>query len=790
MAKRPKRSSAAPKRKAAGPKRKSGDGSADLKEALAQQAAVSGILRVISQSPTDVMPVLQAIAGHAMRLCGAQDARIWLVESDRLKYVTGCGDIRPANQGYTMPIHRGSPAGRAILDGKPVHVKDASIVFEDEYPVARELQRLHGHGTLITVPLMRENRALGAIVLRKMIVQPFANRQIALVQTFADQAVIAIENVRLFNETKEVLEQQTATSEILRVISTSPTDLQPVLDAIAESVARLCNANDVIIMRVDGDAISPMAHYGSIPLQRGVGWQVNRGSVAGRAVVDRGTVHVHDLAAESDAEYPVGKLHAQEVGHRTTLATPLLREGTAIGAILIRRMEVRPFTEKQIRLLKTFTDQAVIAVENARLFQELKARTEALTRSVEELRALGEVGQAVNSTLELQTVLETIITRAVELSHAKEGTIYEFDEGRGVFEPRANFGASDALIDYLRESRIRMGDTIVGRCVEGRSPIQLNDLEEDTGYRLRDELLREGIRSLLGVPLLRENTVVGAMVIRRTEAGKFPQSVVTLLQTFAAQSVLAIQNARLFQEIREKSLQLEVANKHKSEFVANMSHELRTPLNAIIGFSEALLEKLFGDMNEKQEDYLKDIHSSGGHLLSLINDILDLSKIEAGRMELELSEFSLPATLQNAMTLVRERAQTHGIVLDLRLDPQLGEIRADERKLKQIALNLLSNAVKFTPAGGRVELDARMNGSSVEVSVKDTGVGIAEKDCEAVFEEFRQVGRDYTTKHEGTGLGLALTRRFVELHGGKIWLQSEPGKGSTFTFTLPLSRTA
>jgi signal transduction histidine kinase len=218
-----------------------------------------------------------------------------------------------------------------------------------------------------------------------------------------------------------------------------------------------------------------------------------------------------------------------------------------------------------------------------------------------------------------------------------------------------------------------------------------------------------------------------------------------------------------------------------------MSHELRTPLNAIIGFSEALLEKMFGEMNAKQEDYLKDIHSSGRHLLSLINDILDLSKVEAGRMELEVSEFHLPSALQNAMTLVRERAQNHGITLKLHVDRKLGEIRADERKFKQIVLNLLSNAVKFTPDGGRVEVDARRNGKAVEISVKDTGVGIAKKDLEAVFEEFRQVGRDYTSKQEGTGLGLALTRRFVELHGGKIWVKSALGKGSTFTFTVPLS---
>jgi len=289
------------------------------------------------------------------------------------------------------------------------------------------------------------------------------------------------------------------------------------------------------------------------------------------------------------------------------------------------------------------------------------------------------------------------------------------------------------------------------------------------------------------VPLVREHKAFGGIVMRRKEVRPFSEPQFELVNTFADQATIAIENVRLFNEIRDKGRQLEVANKHKSDFLANMSHELRTPLNAVIGFSEALLEKMFGELNAKQEDYLKDIHSSGRHLLSLINDILDLSKIEAGRMELELSEFHLPSALQNAMTLVRERAQTHGIALKLRVDRRLGDIRADERKVKQIVLNLLSNAVKFTPDKGRVDVDARMNGGAVKVSVKDTGVGIKQNDHAAVFEEFRQVGRDYATKKEGTGLGLALTRRFVELHGGKIWLKSEPGKGSTFTFTLPLN---
>jgi len=291
---------------------------------------------------------------------------------------------------------------------------------------------------------------------------------------------------------------------------------------------------------------------------------------------------------------------------------------------------------------------------------------------------------------------------------------------------------------------------------------------------------------VLAVPLLAEDHIVGSLIVARARPGDFPSDMIDLLKTFATQSALAIQNARLFREIEDKSRQLEVASQHKSEFLANMSHELRTPLNAIIGFSEVLGERMFGELNEKQDEYLKDIHASGQHLLSLINDILDLSKIEAGRMELELTDFDLPTAIDNALMLVRERAGRRGITLQMRVDSQLGQIRADERKVRQIVLNLLSNAIKFTPEGGRIEVLAAPKNGFVEVSVSDTGVGIAPEDQETVFEEFRQVGTA-AKKVEGTGLGLTLCRKFVELHGGKIWVESELGAGSTFTFTLPLT---
>jgi signal transduction histidine kinase len=316
--------------------------------------------------------------------------------------------------------------------------------------------------------------------------------------------------------------------------------------------------------------------------------------------------------------------------------------------------------------------------------------------------------------------------------------------------------------------------------------VDISDEEQVVAPQVRRLLVREGLRSLLAVPLVREDLLLGGLVILRRELGRFSPDIVATLQTFATQSVLAIQNARLFREIEDKSQELEAASRHKSEFLANMSHELRTPLNAILGFSEVLAERMFGDVNEKQAEYLQDILASGRHLLSLINDILDLSKVEAGRLELEVTRFHLPTAVDSAATLVRERANRHGITLDVIVDPELGDVLADERKLRQILLNLLSNAVKFTPEGGRVSVSAAPGDGVIEIAVSDTGIGIAPEDQAAVFEEFRQVGRDSARKQEGTGLGLALTKKFVELHGGRISVRSEPDKGSTFTVTIPV----
>jgi len=465
----------------------------------------------------------------------------------------------------------------------------------------------------------------------------------------------------------------------------------------------------------------------------------------------------------------------------------MMRKGEVVGAINLSRQAPGRFSDAEVELLKTFADQAVIAIENVRLFKELEARNADLTEALHQQTATSEVLKVISrSTFDLHPVLKTLVENAARLCAAAQGFIWRFDGE--VFRLAAHYGSSDELRDFLLQNPIRPGrGSCAGRAALERRTIHVPDVLADPEYELTEAQKVGGYRAGLGVPMLRGDMLIGVFVMLRNETRPFTDKQIELVTTFADQAVIAIENVRLLLELEEKGRQLEAASQHKSEFLANMSHELRTPLNAIIGFSEVLTERMFGDLNEKQEEYLKDIYASGTHLLSLINDILDLSKIEAGRMELELTDFHLPTALDNALTLVRERAGRRGIALHVNVDDRLGQIQGDERKIRQVVLNLLSNAIKFTPEGGRIEVRALPVDAVVEVSVSDTGVGIAPEDQEAVFEEFRQVGTS-AAKQEGTGLGLALCRRFVELHGGKIGVTSKVGVGSTFMFTIPVRR--
>ena len=752
----------------------------ETKEALEQQTAISEILRVISASPGDVRPMLNAVAERALKLCDAAQSTIFLVEGATVRCAASVGDTPALSEGEHMLLSRGSTSGRAILDRTLVHMADLATAPEEEFPVGREMQRRIGHRAILSVPLMREDRAIGAIALWRMEVRAFSESQIALVNTFADQAAIAIENVRLFNETREALEQQQASAEVLGVISSSVADTAPVFERISRSCKRLFEGVVVSINVVGDDGMLHLGYYdGPNPerLRSIFPGPINVNSSSGIALTERRVVHLVD--AERDTNVPeYTRRSAFATGMKSVVFAPMLWEGRGVGVITVARPFVKAFSDKEIALLKTFADQAVIAIQNARLFNETKEALNQQTAIAEILRVIS------SSPTDMQPVLEAIAERAARLCDASTASMYLIEGD--VLRHLASKGPSPDPVSHVESLPID-SQSISGRALlEGRS-IQVPDMLAEEAAYPRSYVLaqRFGHRTVIVVPLYREGQTVGTILLRRDDVRPFAEREIELLRTFGDQAAIALENVRLFREIQDKSKQLEIANQHKSEFLANMSHELRTPLNAIIGFSEVLLERLFGELNDKQDDYLKDIHSSGRHLLNLINDILDLSKVEAGRMELEPATFDLPTAIGNAMALIRERAQKHAIALDVHIEPGLASVVADERKLKQILLNLLSNAVKFTPDDGRIEVRARCVGDDLEIAVEDTGIGIAASDHEAVFEEFRQVGRQYTSKHEGTGLGLALTRRFVELHGGTIRVDSEPGKGSVFTFVLP-----
>jgi signal transduction histidine kinase len=648
---------------------------------------------------------------------------------------------------------------------------------------------------MLATPLLREGVPIGVIHMRRSHVQPFTDKQIELAKTFADQAVIAIENVRLFTELEarnreltESLEQQTATAEILRVISSSPTDVQPVFDTIVRNAARLCEASHSNLFRFEGELLAHAASFGFAPVdvedvRTAFPRRPGREFAVGRAVMEGRAIHIRDVT--QDPEY---RMPAQSVRNlRTVLAVPMLREGIAIGAVAIWRAEVQPFSEAQIKLVTTFAAQAVIAIENVRLFHELESRTAQLTRSVDELRALGDVGQAVSSTLDLETVLNTIVSRAAQLAGADGASIHEYDEGAREFHIRAAHNYDPELVESTRAMPIRFGEGLMGRAAEQREPMQVPDIRHEGAYqsRLRDMLLRMGYRALLAVPLLREDQVIGALTVNRREPGEFPPEVVELLQTFATQSALAIQNARLFREVEEKGRQLAIASQHKSQFLANMSHELRTPLNAVLGYTELILDETFGDVPEPIRDSLERARNSGQHLLGLINDVLDLSKIEAGQLSLSLADYAIEEVTHAVATNVESLAAEKKLALRVAVPPDLPPGRGDVRRIAQVLLNLVGNALKFTEAG-EVRVEVILSDGTFVVSVADTGPGISEADQTRIFEEFQQADSSSTRKKGGTGLGLAIAKRIVEMHGGRIWVESALGQGSTFRFSLPV----
>jgi signal transduction histidine kinase/HAMP domain-containing protein len=472
------------------------------------------------------------------------------------------------------------------------------------------------------------------------------------------------------------------------------------------------------------------------------------------------------LIARGDLDTFVDKSSTDEIG---TLAQHLDVMRRSIKRLFAELSESKGKLEEYSRTLE----------------QKVEVRTRKLARSVEELKALGEVSQAVSSILDLEMVLTNIIRIAVQLSKTDTGTIYEFDEAESVFVPRINYGERAEYVEALRESKLRVGDgTVIGQAAENRAPEQVPDLADVPDYPL-SYVHQAGYRALLALPLLRENRLIGGLVVRRKAAGEFPKPVVDLLQTFAAQSVLAIHNARLFREIEEKGREIESANQHKSEFLANMSHELRTPLNAILGYTELILDNIYGDVPEKIQEVLERLEENGRHLLNLINDVLDLSKIEAGQLTLSLNEYSMGDVIQTVSTSVEALAAEKNLDLKVEVPKDLSIGKGDEQRIAQVILNLVGNAIKFTDEG-EVKIEVTVSNETFLVSVHDTGPGVMEADQQKIFDEFQQADGSSTRKKGGTGLGLSISKKIVDMHGGRIWVESTLGKGSTFRFTLPI----
>src|SRR5262245_2200749 len=765
----------------------------ELRESLQQQTATADVLKVISRATFDLPRVLDTLVESAASLCDAYDASIVQKHGGVLHIVSHRGQIPSIGREGPLHLTRGSTVGRAVLDVRTIHVADL-LAESDEYPEGSDRARRLGFRTILIVPLARAGMALGAIVLRRAEVRPFTDRQIELLQTFAHQAVIAIENARLFAEvqtrTKELqdsLDRQTATSEVLGVISRSPNEVQPVLDTIVATAHRLCEAERAVIWRLKGETFRPAAHCGQpeelVESLYSTRLPVSRGSMVGRATLARTAVQVEDVA--TDPELIAAHALHQASNVHTVLAVPLLLQGEPIGVITLTRTRVAPFDDKQVALIESFADQAVIAIENSRLFEAEQASKRELARSVEELESLGKVSQAVNSSLELDKVLPTILEHACAMSYAGGGTVYVFDETTGEFRLAAAYNMSDEHVAMVRAQPIRHNSAVVGECATRRAVVQVADLSSAAPSPLFDILLRTGVRAVLAVPLLHQAEVGGVLVVRRNQPGTFSPEVIRLVEAFAAQSAIAVENARLFGEIAQKSRELEIASQHKSQFVANMSHELRTPLAAILGYAELTQEGFYGPLPDKSMNALTRIRSNGKHLLGLINTVLDIAKIESGQFNLNLAEYALENVVETVRAATEALAETKKLGLKTEIAERLPIGIGDEQRLTQVLLNLVGNAIKFTDAG-EVCITATASNGHFGLSVTDTGPGIPQEHQARIFEQFHQVDSSNTKAKGGTGLGLAIAKQIVEMHGGRIWVESTLGKGATFQMELPI----